>query len=218
MTKRDLLRAILVRDNIRAIMLYCCLPALVFFLISMAIMTASGFTILEVLRDPAQQTEQSPFLGFLSDIGSWLWISAAAICFARALSHEVAGQNTHKLLLKMVAWFSLVLAIDDFFMIHDEYIAEGLLIPLYAIFVIYLLVRFHRLIIQIDGAAFVLAGAFLASSVVVDAVQEVIPVPYPLSQMLEEGFKFLGAAAWVYFCYRLAAHREDGAGRAQGAG
>ena len=63
--------------------------------------------------------------------------------------------------------------------------------------------------VAIDGTAFLMAGGFLAMSVIVDAVQEILPISYGFSQALEEGFKFCGAAAWLYFCFRVAAHRQE---------
>ncbi|MRU16667.1 hypothetical protein FDP25_14595 [Roseovarius sp. A21] len=113
----------------------------------------------------------------------------------------------HRNLVKLAGHFSLVLAVDDFFLIHDRYIAEGIIIPLYAIFVIYLLVRHRGTILSVDGFAFFLAGGLLFMSVLVDAVQELMPVSYGLSQTFEEGFKFMDGAAWLYFCTRMAAYR-----------
>ena len=55
-----------------------------------------------------------------------------------------------------------------------------------------------------------MAGGMLFLSVVVDAVQEILPISYGASQAFEEGFKFLGAAAWAYFCFRCAAWRLKG--------
>ncbi|MRU16666.1 hypothetical protein FDP25_14590 [Roseovarius sp. A21] len=69
-------------DNIKRALWLCCGPAFVFFVTSLSILSLAGFGLVEILRDPAQLTEQSSFLGFLSNVGSWLWVSAAAICFS----------------------------------------------------------------------------------------------------------------------------------------
>lgn len=202
----DDLRMVLTRDNIRRCVVYCLLPAAIFYGVAVAVMSLAGFTMVEILRDTAQITKLSSFLGFLSSIGTWLWVSAAAICFFTASTYQLPSPNRHRKLLLLCGGFSLWLGIDDFFLIHDRFLAEGLLIPLYAIFVITLLVKYREMIMHVDGLAFLTAGGMLALSVVVDAVQEMLPVSYGLSQFFEEGFKFLGAAGWLYFCYRLAAH------------
>lgn len=56
-------------------------PALLFYGLSLAAMTSIGYQIVEILRDAAQQTGESSFLGFLSTINVWMWISSAAIGF-----------------------------------------------------------------------------------------------------------------------------------------
>lgn len=187
-------------------LLWCCLPATLFYAVSLVVMMDAGFTAIEVLRDVAQQTGQSSFLGFLSSIGAWLWVSAAAVCFFGARHHHVGQNRTQGMLLRLLAWFSLVLAVDDFFMIHDRYITEGILLPLYAIFILIVARRYWRLIAAIDKPAFLTTGALLAGSIAVDAVQEILPISYGASQALEEGLKFVGGAAWLYFCARIAGH------------
>ncbi len=187
-------------------LILCCLPATLFYAITLLLMTASGFTSVEVLRDVAQQTGQSSFLGFLSSIGTWLWVSAAAICLFAARFHPGRPGRTQGRLLRLLGWFSLVLAVDDFFLIHDRYIAEGILLPLYAIFILTVAQRYWGIISAIDKPAFLMTGALLAASILVDAVQENLPMSYGASQVLEEGFKFVGAAAWMYFCAAIARH------------
>ncbi|MCQ0092229.1 hypothetical protein [Roseovarius sp. M141] len=187
-------------------LIWCCLPAALFYVVSLLVMIGSGFSAVEALRDLAQQTGQSSFLGFLSSIGTWLWVSAAAICLFSARL-DVAGRGgAHVTLLRLLGWFSLVLAVDDFFLIHDRYITEGILLPLYAIFILVVARRYWSLIRAIDKPAFLMTGGLLAGSIAVDAVQEILPIPYGVSQALEEGFKFVGAAAWMYFCVRIAGH------------
>ena len=50
------------------------LPALAFYGGSVWVLTDAGFTLKEIVRDPAQQTGLSSFLGFVSNIGVWLWV------------------------------------------------------------------------------------------------------------------------------------------------
>lgn len=207
MTKLGWLRDVITRNSLARILRYCLLPALAFYLISLVIMSISGFTMIEILRDPAQQTGNSSFLGAVSTIGTWLWLAAAVFCFFRAATEAAPLDADHRNLLKLAGGFSFFLALDDFFLIHDRYITEGILIPVYALFLVYLIKRYWAMISEIDGLAFLTAGAMLFLSVVVDAVQEILPIPYGASQALEEGFKFLGAAAWAFTCYCFAAWR-----------
>ncbi|MFK7940039.1 MAG: hypothetical protein AB8B82_11710 [Roseovarius sp.] len=207
MNKPSLRHDVLSRAAIKRCMKMCLLPALGVYLVFLAIGTVGGMSMIEMLRDPAQQTGQSSFLGFISSIGTWLWLAAGLFCFFRLAAVPDTQNAAHMTLLKLACGFSVFLAVDDFFLIHDRYITEGILIPAYALFLAYLIKRFWGLITDIDGAAFLLAGAMLFMSVLVDATQEILPVSYGASQALEEGFKFLGAAGWAYFCFRIAAWR-----------
>ena len=201
------MRGIASAERVRACLIWACVPALIFYAAALSIMKLAGFTTTEVLRDVMQQTEQSSLLGLVSSVNSWLWIAAATLCFFRYALQPRGGDGRYRRLLLLMGSFSLFLGIDDFFLIHDNYLAEGILLPLYAIFAITILVRYRRIIGQIDGTAFVIAAGLLAMSILVDAVQENLPMPYEYTQIAEEGFKFVGAAAWVYLCFRLAAYR-----------
>ena len=194
----------LTQENILRCLLLSVLPACIFYFISLAVLSENGFEVMEILRDPAQQSGQSSFLGFLSNIGIWLWISAAAICFFSLLNDNSKFRD--KELLFLVGTLSFILAVDDFFMIHDNYLDQGLCYLAYAIVTGALLVRHFNKIIGIDGFSFILAGSLLALSIVTDLIQSRIPLPYSVIQVFEEGFKFIGAAVWLYFSFQIASN------------
>ncbi|MEX0583378.1 MAG: hypothetical protein WD185_06880, partial [Sneathiella sp.] len=75
----NLLQRALSFGNILRYVLIVGIPASLFFMASVLILKVSGFDLIEILRDPAQQSGKSSFLGFLSNIGNFMWISAAAI-------------------------------------------------------------------------------------------------------------------------------------------
>lgn len=192
-------------ENIKRCILIAFIPAMLFYGISVVGLYASGFHLMEILRDPAQQSGASSLLGFVSNIGIWLWISSSAICFFSVLTGDF-GQKQRELLL-LVGLFSLLLGIDDFFMIHDRYIHEYIMYCVYAILASALLVRHFHKIIEIDGFPFLLGGALLALSILTDLTQHFYPIRYSIVQVFEEGFKFMGAATWLYFTFRVASFR-----------
>ena len=194
----------LTQENILRCLLLSVLPACIFYFISLAVLSENGFEVMEILRDPAQQSGQSSFLGFLSNIGIWLWVSSAAICFFSLLNDNSKFRD--KELLFLVGILSFILAVDDFFLIHDRYIDQGLCYLAYAIVAGALLVRHFNKIIGIDGFSFILAGSLLALSIVTDLVTRSIPLPYSVVQVIEEGFKFIGAAVWLYFSFQIASN------------
>jgi hypothetical protein len=151
----------------------------------------------------------SSFLGFVSNIGVWLWVSSVAICCFGLLTgaaKSIAGRNE---LLVLLALLSLLLAVDDFFLLHERYVYQKGTFLFYAVCALSLLVRHFRQILEIDGFSFGLAGLLLASSVIVDITQRKIPMDYAYVQLLEEGCKFVGAATWLYFCGQTAAGKRS---------
>ena len=194
----------LTQENILRCLLLSVLPACIFYFISLAVLSENGFEVMEILRDPAQQSGQSSFLGFLSNIGIWLWVSSAAICFFSLLNDNSKFRD--KELLFLVGILSFILAVDDFFLIHDRYIDQGLCYLAYAFVAGALLVRHFNKIIGIDGFSFILAGSLLALSIVTDLITRSIPLPYSVVQVIEEGFKFIGAAVWLFFSFQIASN------------
>jgi len=187
------------------------IPALVFYGLSLEVLTSAGFSLQEILRDPAQQSGASSFLGFVSNIGIWLWVSAVAICFYGVFTGLHADIKGQKELLAFLGSLSLLLAVDDFFLLHERYVYQKGIFLFYAVCALTLLVRHYRAILKIDAFPFLLAGLLLATSVEIDINQRKFPFDYAYVQIVEEGCKFVGAAIWLYFCGRVASYREQAA-------
>ncbi|KQP17184.1 hypothetical protein [Pseudorhodoferax sp. Leaf267] len=204
---KSIVHHVLDRKKAGLCFLVVALPALFFYAISLATMVAHGFSVMDSLRDPAQTRDESSFLGFLSNIGTWLWVSATAISVFTWLTGDFQATSRRRELVVLVGLLSIMLAVDDFFMIHDRYISQRICYLAYALCAGAILVRHYRLIAEIDGLAFLLAGAMLASSILVDLSQPWMPSAYLQLQILEEGLKFMGAAMWMYFVGRVASFR-----------
>ena len=188
-------------------MLCVVLPALLFYGVSIFVLTGSGFTLREILRDPAQQSGASSFLGFVSNIGVWMWVSTTAICAFSLIVGASSGRHRHSELMVLLGLLSLLLAVDDFFLLHERYVYQKGIFLFYAIVALSLLVRHYRSIVAVDGFAFLLSGMLLASSIIIDLKQRKIPMDYAHVQVIEEACKFVGAALWLYFCARVGADR-----------
>jgi hypothetical protein len=184
--------------------LFAAIPAIAIYSFSLIWLKTSGFSIVEILRDPAQQTGASSFIGFLSNIGVWLWVSATAISFFAAFALFPNNKNPFREFTILLGGLSLVLAVDDFFLIHDRYIPQTYAYLFYGIYASTLMVRHYKTILRVDVSAFLMAGAFMALSVFIDLSQKYSPFGYTASQVLEEGFKFTGGALWLYFCISTA--------------
>ncbi|MCP9792108.1 oxidoreductase [Vulcanococcus limneticus Candia 3F8] len=181
------------------------LPALLVYVLALWLSGAAGIEAELVLRDLAQTCKYPLGVGLLSNLGYLLWMAAAAIAFFGALSGVTGARGRHRQLLLLGGGFSLLLALDDMFLLHDRYIGANFLYALYAVFAVALLLRYRSLVPALGGLSFLAAVVLLGSSVLVDEIQSLLPFRYELTQLFEEGFKFLGIAAWLYFWWQAAA-------------
>lgn len=201
------LKKIFIPEKMLCCILFSGVPSLLFYGISLVVLRTAGFDFIEILRDPAQQSGQSSFLGFLSNIGIWLWVSSAAICFFSGMTGDFVTKDGQRNLLFLVCLLSTLLAVDDFFMIHDRYVRQKICYLIYAVCGVTLLIFYYKKIIEIEGFAFLFACLLLGLSILTDLTENYIPLRYSYVQVVEEGFKFTGGAAWLYFSFRIAAFR-----------
>jgi hypothetical protein len=89
------------------------------------------------------------------------------------------------------------------FILHDRYINQLFCYAIYAVAVCLLLFRCFTKVIAKEGVAFLLAGLFLALSIVSELLKFSMPLSYEHVEVMEEGFKFIGAATWLFFIVRL---------------
>ncbi len=180
-------------------LLWAIIPAGIFYVTAVAVMLFSGFEMKEILRDPAQHTEQSSFLGLVSNVGIWLWIASATLGLFTALVVDKPRASGRRNLLLLVGLLSLLLAVDDFYLIHERYVDQRICYATYALILVAILVRHYSIILKTNAFAFLAAGGLLAMSILTDLAQHDIPLGYWSIQAFEEGFKFCGAALWLYF-------------------
>ena len=85
------------------------------------------------------------------------------------------------------------------FLVHDCYLGEAFHYITYAFFTGLLLFRFRGPLRRFGGDTFLVSVVLLGLSVLTDALQGLWPNSYETVQIFEEGFKFLGIAAWLSF-------------------
>jgi hypothetical protein len=145
------------------VLLVAVLPALVVYVLALVLSAAAGIRTQLVIRDLAQSCDTALGVGFLSNVGYLLWISAAAIALFGALSGVVDVRGRVRQLLLCGGGFSLLLCLDDMFLLHDRYIGSSFLYSLYATFALLILFRF-RAQVQALGGGLVPAGCGVAGS------------------------------------------------------
>ena len=174
------------------------LPSLILYLAILYISNFYNIKLNLVVRDLAQTCGYPIGVGMISNIGILLWGAAASICLFTSFSEIINNESSKLLLLGGV--FSSLLCIDDFFLLHDRYIGPDFLNLTYLSISIFLLLRFQKILKKIGVSYLIISILFLGLSIFFDGViQQIFNQSYELTQLIEEGFKFIGIACWLNF-------------------
>ena len=134
--------------------------------------SAAGINSQLVIRDLAQTCSSALGVGLVSSIGYLLWMaSAAAALLAFTTTRKVIPQRQREL-LGLGGWMSLLLCIDDMFLLHDRYIGPTFLYGTYAISAILILLRYKESLASLKGFQFFASACFLGLSVIIDSTQD----------------------------------------------
>ena len=174
------------------------LPSAILYLVILYISNSHNIKLSLVVRDLAQSCGYPIGVGMISNIGILFWGAAASICLFTTFSDSINRESSKLLLLGGA--FSGLLCIDDFFLLHDRYIGPDFLNLTYLTISIFLLVRFRSLLKKIGLFNLIISILFLGLSVFFDGViQQIFKQSYEITQLIEEGFKFIGIACWLNF-------------------
>ncbi len=174
------------------------LPSIILYLAILYISNFYNIKLSLVVRDLAQTCGYPIGVGMISNIGVLLWGATASICFFTTFLEGINKESSKLLLLGGI--FSSLLCIDDLFLLHDRYLGPDFLNLTYLTISIFLLVRFRRILKLIGLFNLLISILFLGLSVFFDGViQQIFNQSYELTQLIEEGFKFIGIACWLNF-------------------
>jgi hypothetical protein len=149
-------------------------------------------------RDMAATANVHPLTGVVSNVGALLWCANAVIClFSGSLLRQL-GLHAEARLLSYAGLMTVVLLVDDLFMIH-EYIApvhfhvnEKVVLASYACATgAYLLIH-RRLILAANYQLLAAAMLLFTGSMIVD-----IADGSGWWNLVEDGFKVLGIVSWL---------------------
>ena len=174
------------------------LPSAILYLVILYISYLYKIKLTLVVRDLAQTCGYPIGVGMISNIGILLWGAASSICLFTTFFDNINRESSKLLLLGGL--LSGLLCIDDFFLLHDRYIGPDFLNFTYLAISILILVRFRRILKEIGLFNLVISILFLGLSIFFDGViQQIFNQSYQLTQLIEEGFKFLGIVCWLNF-------------------
>jgi hypothetical protein len=158
-------------------------------------------------RDMASIANVHPLIGVTSNIGILLWCATAVIClFSRNLLRQ-QGLHAEARFLLWAALMTIVLLVDDLFMVH-EYIApvhfhidEKLILVTYACATGAYLLSHRRLILAANYHLLAAAMLLFTASMLVD-----IADGRGWWRLAEDGCKILGIASWLGYHAGMARH------------
>lgn len=152
------------------------------------------------------------YIGFLSQVGLWLWAGTAAICLFSGfvLPRRSTSVETYRFLLA-AGLISLFLGLDDTFTLHEDFypefgILEGVLYLFYIAVVAGFILRFRRAILAQSPGLFAIALGGFALSVMVDA--ELLSglndflIEMKWNYLVEDSLKFVGLVCWAGYFFR----------------
>ncbi|HUF83199.1 MAG TPA: hypothetical protein VMQ81_01270 [Acidimicrobiia bacterium] len=179
------------------------LPAI---LLLAAIVVQDGVPDRELLSDPAQITDSSASTGLVSNLGMVAWTGAAAALLGAAyVLRRLLAPRERVALLVSAGLFTVVLLVDDLFLLHERTVEDKLGIPEVVTIAVYALAALGWAILfrrQLRSTPFVLAAIALAGL----GVSAVVDLAHPgrwSQPVLEDGSKFLAILAWAAYAGQL---------------
>lgn len=158
-------------------------------------------------RDPAEVQDYSIYIGILANWCALLWLITASIClFSAVLLKQNKSPKSVLVFFVLSGIFSLLLGVDDLYMLHDRifpkflHIREGFFYLLYfltfAVYLIYFASRILQYNYMLFAAAFVL---FVFSR-----------IPHRESlNAVGDMLKYFGVVFWLAFFYRAALYEVN---------
>lgn len=169
----------------------------------------------ELMRDSLLVAEVSQdcchiYYGAISNVGVLLWASAAAVLIFSALVVVLIGgdQNRHHIIQFLLAGvLTMLLCIDDFFLVHDIILpklgfSETLAYVVYATIAAIYVWYARSEILAARWPMFLISVTCLALSVKIDVF---FNTDNDFRLLVEDGAKLLGIAAWLSFHAEAAA-------------
>jgi hypothetical protein len=166
----------------------------------------------DLTRDPVQLLNGRPYIGMLSNIGIILWSGTAGVLLFSAVT--LKGKRDRLFLLLAFA-FTLVLLLDDLFLMHDMvfpqdlHISEYFLYGFYALLALLLVIFYTRYILQKTPFILLFIAFFLfAFSISVDTIVKYTDIKHGF--FMEDGSKFIGIVCWMVYFTSIAYRKVTG--------
>jgi hypothetical protein len=194
-----------IKSNLKLIIILVTLFTTFFGIVS-AYCLRNGVSLSLYIRVVAAITGVSPFIGIISNVGIALWCATVAITLFTILIVTTGRIEESKMkFLKYSLFLNTFMFLDDALMFHEYVfprvlgIRETMFYIFYASFVLFLLLRFYKVILSEQFILMFLGLTGFALSVFFDKFEDLIS----FQQTFEDFFKFLGIAFWCSFFIKV---------------
>lgn len=160
------------------------------------------------VKDPFGIMKAPSYVGFFSNVGVFMWCASTTLCLATAAFRGRIPDEMSAYLFG-AGLLSLLLMLDDFFMLHERFVPLVLHGPEYALsipeilYCLAWLLWYRRLILKTEYPLLLLALVLFAVSFTIDSIHGHVPH----RRSFEDGSKFFGILTWAIYFARLC-HKE----------
>lgn len=189
--------------------------AIVFLLALLALSAAiiasatMGTPIGNLLSDPASILNVSPFTGAISNVGVLLWCATVSVClFTWSVLRQRPGATQFSRFIFWSGLISLLLLVDDLFLLHEWVyprhlgVTEQMTFSAYLVLISGWLLLFRKTILDTEYLVLLIAFGFFVLSLFVDTYDQIDSLIVNWRQLYEDGFKLLGIAGWCAYFFR----------------
>lgn len=162
---------------------------------------AGASSVAVLTRDVTSTAGLSPLTGIVSTCGLFAWAAAATLSlFTSALLRDRSEQPRVRRFLCAAGMFSVILLLDDAFLLHEALIPYWLGIPehvtfaVYAILAVTLFATHGRVVRRASWPLLAVTVVGFAGSVLMDTLVAGANEP---SILIEDGLKFIAVTAWA---------------------
>lgn len=179
--------------------------------ISVAVFTRDpAVTVIESKISPFIDPKYNPFLGIVSQVGVLFWCITASLCIfcSRIISQKNYLANSWTDFLRFFGFLTLILLLDDLFLLHESVIPELFKIPEKITYLGYMslciwgLIKFRQVILKTEWIILLLSFFWFFCSIITDSLPFLRSFYY-IQYLLEDGFKLLGIVSWFYYFLRV---------------
>lgn len=176
---------------------------------------AFGIPVADLTRDPVQTFGGKFYIGILSNMNIVVW-GAGAFCalFCWVLFKNSGAEAEWVRFFKLGGFFTLLLMLDDLFMLHEQIFPDYLFLPaitglrpnekiligLYGIFALWFFYSCRATIRKTPWHHLAVALSMMAVSLIIDrGIGKYIVPNKAAGQLVEDGAKLLGTIGWSWY-------------------